>query len=163
MKLKQSSPPPAVAQLRFVRPMKRILTIAFIFVALGGPLAAREGEAVGTFLANDMDFSQSLTTRSADHKFVTYRFQVLDYAKPPAIAFVLRGTWTLKPGKYCETVTECSYPGWRSLIGQKRCYSLTSLTPDALRYVSSDSAPISERRLSEREAASLLGDPFSFV
>jgi hypothetical protein len=148
--------------------MQRILAITFILAALGCPLTAREvigrdADALGTFLANDMDFSRSLTTRSADHRFVTYRFQVLDYAKPPAIAVVLRGTWDLKARKYCETVTECSYSGWRSLIGRTRCYSLSSLTPDALQYISSDSAPIRERQLGEREAASRLRNPFSFV
>jgi hypothetical protein len=128
-------------------------------------LAAREKEAqlVGTFLSNDFDFSQSLKVRRADHTFTEYRFQVGDYAKPPAIALTLEGTWALKEQQYCETVTQSSYAPWSALLGQTLCYDIVTLTPDLLYYFSRDSAPIREKRLNETRAASFLTDPFSFV
>ena len=122
-----------------------------------------ERELVGVSLANDFDFSQSLKVRRADRTFTNYRFQVLDYAKPPAIALVLQGTWALKGKQYCETVTQSSYAPWNTLVGQTLCYDIVALTPNLLQYFSRDSAPIRERKLSETQAASLLRDPFSFV
>ena len=145
--------------------MPRALIAIAVLCGLSADVSAadRDSQLVSTFLSNDLDFSQSLTIRRADHTFTEYRFQVLDYSKPPAIALTLHGTWALKPRYYCQTVTRCSYAGWHSLVGQTRCYQVVALTPDVLQYFSSDSAPIHERKLREHEAVAFARDPFSFV
>jgi hypothetical protein len=143
---------------------RALIAIAVLWVATAraaGP--DRDSQLIGTFISNDFDFSQSLVVRGADHTFTEYRFQVLDYAKPPAVALTLRGTWALKGRDYCQIVSECSYGAWHDLIGQTRCFRIVALTPAVLQYFSSDSAPIRERRVDARQAAALVRNPFSFV
>jgi hypothetical protein len=136
----------------------RLFLVAGLLSTLSCATAPRRGSAppwnenslVGVFLWDNFDFSQS-------------RFQVLDYAKPPAIALTLQGAWALKGKEYCETVTQLSYPPWKTLIGKSQCHEVLELTPGLLHYLSRDGAPIRERQLNAAEAASLLQDPFSFV
>ena len=149
----------------------RLVLVAYFLSALScaaptrreSPPVSKNDQLVGVFLSNDMDFSQSLKIRRADHTYTEYRFQVLDYAKPPAVALTLQGSWTLKAKQYCETVTQASYAPWDALVGKRQCYDIVALTPDLLQYFSRDSAPIRERKLNEAVANSLLRDPFSFV
>jgi hypothetical protein len=149
----------------------RLFLVAGLLSTLSCATAPRRGSAppwnenslVGVFLWDNFDFSQSLKVRRDDHTFTHYRFQVLDYAKPPAIALTLQGAWALKGKEYCETVTQLSYPPWKTLIGKSQCHEVLELTPGLLHYLSRDGAPIRERQLNAAEAASLLQDPFSFV
>lgn len=126
-------------------------------------LSDRESQIVGVSLSDNLDFSQSLKVRTGDHKLTEYRYQVVDEAKPPAIALTLQGRWDLKGNQYCETVTQSSYAPWNTLIGKTQCHDISSLTSGSLNYFSSDSAPVCERKLGDAEAESLLREPFSFV
>jgi hypothetical protein len=112
--------------------MLRLLIAIYVLPALSCSVAAsqpssaadRESQLVGTFLSNDFDFSQSLKIRTPKHTFTEYRYQVLDYSKPPAVALTLRGTWALKGRRYCETITQSSYPAWQSLVGRTQCHDV---------------------------------------
>jgi hypothetical protein len=145
--------------------MSRALIAIPVLCAVSSLFAAsdRDRQLVGTSLANDFDFSQSLKIRRADHTFTEYRFQVVDYAKPPAIALTLEGRWALKGRRYCETVTQVSYPAWKTLVGRRQCHDVVALTPDRLQYFSRDSAPIRERRISDSDAKQVARDPFYFI
>ena len=163
--------PPSLSLGSLDQMIPRLFLAACLLSALSCAAPPQRGSAplsdddqlVGVFLSNDFDFSQSLKVRRADHTFTEYRFQVPDYAKPPAIALTLQGTWALKAKQYCETVTQSSYAPWDTLVGKTQCYDIVTLTPDLLQYFSRDSAPIRERKLNEAESTSLLRDPFSFV
>ena len=162
-----------MAELHLVRPMAHVLircvttcvlyAVSCSTAALAEPsVTDRERQLVGTSLANDFDFSQSLKVRRADHTFIEYRFQVIDDSKP-GVALTLHGTWALKGRQYCETVTEVSYPAWKTLVGRAQCYDVVTLTPDLLQYFSRDSAPIRERRISDSNARRFMHNLFSFV
>jgi len=151
--------------------MQRAILILSALATLGcaatGPGSAGpaqpETELAGMFLADNSDFSQFLKIRRTDHTYTEYRYQVLDFLRPPAIAVTLEGTWSVQGKQYRETVTRSSYEPWNTLVGQPQSFDIVQLTPEMLLYFSRDGAPIRERKLTPAEAAPLRRDPFSFV
>jgi len=118
--------------------------------------------AVGSWIFNDLEFSQSFTVRKRDRTFTEHRFQVIDYKKP-AITLTIQGTWKISNGKYCETYTQTSYDKWHDLIGTTRCMDIIKQSESSFEYLSTDSAIVRERKLSKGDARRYTKVPFSFI
>ncbi len=118
--------------------------------------------AVGGWVFDNFDFSQSFTVRRSDGTFTEQRFQVEDDRKPPVLV-VLEGTWRVFGKQYWVTYESVTLPSWGALVGTTRRLDIVGQERDSFYYFSRDGAPIVERRIKPREARRFEREPFAFL